>query len=115
LLRAGTSGLPIISPDDVIDIDTSLDKTYQRDTAEIIGSYSTDDCHLPSKPRKFDGGVCCRAAVRTNIVLGTILLVFGGPSGSSKNKINIYAPNADNHVGAPMRGPTSCGWQIILA
>ena len=79
-------------------LDSSLDKASERDIAKIIGSNPPNDCHFPSKPRKFDGGVCCRAAVRTNIVFGAILLVFGGPSGSSKNKINIYAPNADNHV-----------------
>jgi len=49
----------------VIDIYASLDKASERDIAEIIGFNSPDDCHLPSKPRKFDGGVCCRAAVRT--------------------------------------------------
>jgi CBS domain/BON domain len=63
----------------------------------LVGSESERKA-LTALAEKFDGGVCCRAAVRTNIVFGAILLVFGGPSGSSKNKINIYAPNADNHV-----------------
>jgi hypothetical protein len=81
----------------VSNIDTSRDKSVERDVAEIIVSGTSDDRHLSTEPRKFTGSVCCSAAGRTNIVLGAILLVFRRPPVSSKNKVNIYAPNTDNH------------------
>jgi hypothetical protein len=56
-----------------------------------------NDRHLSTEPRKFTGSVCCGAAGRTNIVLGAKLLVFRRPPVGSKNKVNIYAPNTDNH------------------
>ena len=40
-------------------IDASFDEASERDIAKIIGSDAPDDCHLPSKPRKLYGGVCC--------------------------------------------------------
>jgi hypothetical protein len=57
--NGGTSGLPIASPDNVRNIDASFDEASERDIAKIIGSDAPDDCHLPSKPRKLYGGVCC--------------------------------------------------------
>jgi hypothetical protein len=49
-------------------VNDAVDKASEYDIAKIIVSNSADDSHLPSKPRKFDDGVCCRAAIRTPFV-----------------------------------------------
>jgi hypothetical protein len=99
--NCSASGLPSISPDDVVDVDAGFHEAAQREVTKIIGPHSSNDAHLAPEHRQLNRRVRCSPTTNANVILGPVFLMLRRPSVRNKNEIDIYRSDAKNHLYVP--------------
>jgi hypothetical protein len=105
--NCGASGLPSISPNDVVDVHASFHEAAQREITEIIGSHTSDDADPAPKHRQLDRCVRRRPTANANVILSPVFLMLRRPPVRNKNEIDIYRSYAKNHLSVPRVNPRS--------